>query len=134
MKAKDLLTPARRVDSVYSDIAIGEAIKKMESCHYTMIPVIERNSTRYLYSISAGDILRRISAEGDYKKALEAPLSSVKITRLVLSCTEDVDIDELYELAINQNFIPLVDGSGTFRGIITRRAIINYLISLQEND
>lgn len=35
-------------------------------------------------------------------------------------------MEELIELAMNQNFVPVVDDMGTFIGIITRRVIIQY--------
>ena len=134
MKVKELATPVRRVECLYSDFTIAEAVKKMEKCHYTMIPVIERNSCRYLYSVSSGDLLHRFVSGGDIKETMAAPLSTVRIERLVLSCNEDVDVDELFDLAINQNYIPLVDANGAFRGILTRRSILNYLMSTKEGE
>lgn len=134
MKAKELATPAKRVEFLYSDITINEAIKKMQRSHYTMIPVIERNSARYLYSISSSDILHRIVTAADMKATLAEPLSTVRIERLMLSCGEDTEISELFDLAINQNYIPLVDCSGAFRGILTRRAILSFLIPATEGD
>lgn len=134
MKAKELATPVKRVEYLYSDFTIGDAVKKMEKCHYTMIPVIERNSARYLYSVTSGDILHRIITGGDLKNVLVDPLSTVRIERLTLSCNEDVDVMELFELAVNQNYIPLVDNNGTFKGILTRRAILNFLIPAKEGE
>ena len=134
MKAKELATPLKRVQILYSDFTLDEAIKKMDKCHYSMIPVIERNSGRYLYSVSAGDILRRVVTDGDVAATLKVPLSSLRIDRLVPSCNEDVDVTELYEFAINQNYIPLVDSTGTFRGILTRRSLLTYLIPTTEGE
>ncbi|MBE6126572.1 MAG: CBS domain-containing protein [Erysipelotrichaceae bacterium] len=134
MKAKDLATSAKRVQFLYSDFTIAESIKKMEKCHYTMIPVIERNSARYLYSVSSGDLLHHLVLNGDIKKVLDDPLSTVRIDRLTLSCNEDVEVTELFDLAVNQNYIPLVDGNGTFRGILTRRAILSYLMPAKEGE
>ena len=134
MKAKDLATPAKRVEFLYSDCTIGQAIAKMDHCHYSMIPVLEKNSNRYLYSVSAGDILHRVVDGKDCQKSMDAPLSTVRIERLTLSCSEDVDVTELFDLAVNQNYIPLVDNNGAFRGILTRRAILNYLIPAGEGE
>ena len=36
------------------------------------------------------------------------------------------DIENLINLAINQNFVPVVDDNGIFIGIIKRSDIINY--------
>ena len=134
MKAKDLATPAKRVEFLYSDFTIADAVKKMEKCHYTMIPVIERNSSRYLYSVSSGDILHRLVTGGDIKETMAAPLSTVRIERLTISCNEEVEVNDLFEFAVNQNYIPLVDSNGAFRGILTRRAILNYLMPAKEGE
>lgn len=134
MKAKDLATPAKRVEFIYSDITIAEAVKKMERCHYTMIPVIERNSARYLYSVSSSDILHRLVTATDFAQAMKDPLSTVRIERMTLSCNEDVEVEELFDIAVNQNYIPLVDGNGAFRGILTRRGILAYLMPAKEGE
>ena len=134
MKAKELATPAKRVEFIYSDITIAEAVKKMDKCHYSMIPVIERNSARYLYSVSSGDILHRLVNCGDLPAAMKEPLSTVRIERMTLSCNEDVDVQELFDIAVNQNYIPLVDTNGAFRGILTRRAILTYLMPAKDGD
>ena len=134
MKAKELATPAKRVEFIYSDITIAEAVKKMDKSHYTMIPVIERNSARYLYSVSSSDILHRLITGGDLPSTLKEPLSTVRIERMTLACNEDVEVDELFDIAVNQNYIPLVDHNGAFRGILTRRAILTYLMPAKEGE
>lgn len=134
MKAKELATPAKRVEFIYSDITIGEAVKKMDKCHYSMIPVIERNSARYLYSVSTGDILHRLLSSEDLAQAMKEPLSTVRIERLTLSVNEDVEVQDLFDIAVNQNYIPLVDQNGAFRGILTRRAILTFLMPAKEGD
>ena len=127
MKAKEIATPLRRVAVLHNDISVKEAILTMEKCHYTMIPVLERNSSRYLYSLSTGDILRHIVHGGDLQKALQDPISVIQLQRLVLSCNEEAEIASLFDVAVNQNYVPLVDKSGVFKGILTRRSILNYL-------
>ena len=132
MKAKELATPAKRVEFLYSDFTIGDAVKKMERCHYSMIPVIERDSRRYLYSVSAGDILRKVLKEKDLNKVLADPISSLSIERLIVACSKETEISELIYLVVNQNFVPLVDSAGVLQGIVTRRAIIDHLASQGE--
>ncbi len=40
----------------------------------------------------------------------------------------DVQMDELLNRAMNQNFIPVIDDLGTFIGIVTRQDILRYFI------
>ena len=128
MKAKELATPIRRVSVLRNDITVKEAIATMNKCRYTMIPVIERNSNRYLYSLSTGDILHHIVAKGNLEEALKDPISLISLQRLVPSYNEEAEIDEIFDLAVNQNYVPLVDKSGVFKGIMTRRSVLTYLI------
>ena len=125
MLAKDLLTKKGQVEFIFNDILVGEAIEKMEQKRYAMIPVLERGSKRYLYSLSEGDLLRFVLGSSSMKKAMKSPLSNVTIERLTVPVREDSEISALIDLAANQTFIPLVDNNGVFKGIVTRRAIIN---------
>ena len=127
MKAKELATPKSKVLILYNDLSIGEAIKIMNKRKYQMIPVVERNSNRYLYSVSSRDILVKILNEKDLNAVLEEPLSSVAIDRLIIPCQADTDIGDLLDLIVNQNYVPLVDANGVLQGIVTRRALINHL-------
>ena len=36
------------------------------------------------------------------------------------------ELKNLYELAINQNFVPVVDDANHFIGIVTRKKIMSY--------
>lgn len=132
MQAIELATPRNRVETLFSDMTIGEAIKVIEKKKFQMIPVIERDSKRYLYSVSAGDILRKILKEKDLNKALADPISSLSIERLIVACSKETEISELIYLVVNQNFVPLVDSAGVLQGIVTRRAIIDHLASQGE--
>lgn len=132
MKAKQLATPRSRVQTLYNDMTLGEVLKIMEKRKYQMLPVIERNSRRYLYSVSAGDLLRRLAQEGSLSKIINEPLSGLTIDRLIISCSEDAELESIIYLVVNQNYVPLVDASGVLQGIVTRRAIIDHLTTKGE--
>ena len=134
MKAKDIMTAAKKVEFVYHDITIGEAIDKMSRKRYTMIPVLERPSMRYLYSLSTGDILRKVMAQNNPAATREELLSTISVQRLIVPCGQSTEISDLTDLVINQNYVPLVDENGIFQGIVTRRAVLNYLISSAEGE
>lgn len=129
MDAKNLLTPKTKVEYLYNDITVGEAIAKMKKRRYALIPVLERNSNRYLYSISSSDLLYKIMQIGDVKKAEALPLSEVEINRLVIPAPQVKDIESLGDLLSSQNFVPIVDEKGIFLGLVTRRSVFNYLLA-----
>lgn len=39
----------------------------------------------------------------------------------------DYEMEDLIDLSIAQNFVPIVDSDGVFIGIVTRKDIINHL-------
>ena len=129
MDAMNLLTPKTKVEYLYNDITVGEAIAKMKRRRYALIPVLERNSNRYLYSISSSDLLYKIMQIGDVKKAEALPLSEVEINRLVIPAPQVKDIESLGDLLSSQNFVPIVDEKGIFLGLVTRRSVFNYLLA-----
>lgn len=129
MKAIDLIIPKNKVEYIYNDITVGDALRKISKKRFTMVPVLERNSERYLYSLAASDILMRILKDGDIEKTKLEMLSSVSIDRLIVPCDKETDITALADLAVSQNFIPIIDAKGAFVGLVTRQAIIDYLIS-----
>lgn len=129
MDAKTLLTPKTKVEFLYSDVTIGEAIAKMKKKRYALIPVLERTSNRYLYSISSSDLLYKMVSLGDVKKAEALPITEVEINRLVIPAPFSKDIESLGDLLSSQNFVPIVDEKGTFLGLVTRRSVFNYLLS-----
>lgn len=129
MKAFDLIIPKNKVEFIYNDITVGDALRKIGKKRFAMVPVLERISERYIYSLSASDILYEILKKGDIEACKNQPLSSVAIDRLVVPCQKDTEILALADLAISQNFVPIVDNKGTFLGIVTRRAILDYFIN-----
>ena len=129
MKAFDLIIPKNKVEYLYSDITVGDALRKIGKKKFAMVPVIERVSERYLYSLSAGDILYEILKKDDIKACKNEMLAEVTIDRLIVPCHKDTELADLADLAIAQNFVPIVDGNGTFLGIVTRRSILDYFIS-----
>ena len=133
MIQKGLITAKSRVIALYSTMSVDEAVKKMTKGHFQMVPVLEKESGRYLYSLSAQDLLNFIVATGSYERALPLPLSNVPIDRLILPCKADDDLDSMLDLLANQNYVPVVDNSGIFQGIITRKKVIYMLIEQNQS-
>ena len=130
MKAIDLITAKSKVDFVYSDNTLDEVLTRFSKKRYSMVPVLERGSGRYIYSISSFDVLMHLLKNKDIEAAKKEPLSSVSIDRLIVACTKDGDIEEVVDLARNQNYVPIVDSKGQFLGIVTRASLLDYLAGL----
>ena len=99
----------------------------MDNCGYSSIPILN-NSGEYLGTITEGDILRFIKNHNDLtlKKSEKISLKEIEIRREVKSIKIYSNIEDLLEISLDQNFVPVVDDMNHFIGIITRRSIISY--------
>lgn len=123
------LLPKNRVAYLYDDHTFRQGLEKMRHHSYTAIPVITR-SGQYVGTVSEGDFLWRLlddSPDACSMKNLEQlrvrdilQLNSYPPVRITVS------MEELLNSAMNQNFIPVVDDTGSFIGIVTRKDIIRY--------
>lgn len=122
------LTLKKDVAYLEDEMSIRQAIEKMEYHRYSVIPILERGSGKYLTSISEGDILfylknRRIEWEETEKKKITV----IQSIRPCKSCSVYESFEVLSSLILNQNFVPIVDDKGVFIGIITRKRILEEL-------
>ncbi|MBQ7961900.1 MAG: CBS domain-containing protein [Clostridia bacterium] len=126
------LRPKISVAYLYSDYTVRQSLEKMKHYGYTAIPVINRDG-RYVGTVSEGDFLWYLTdcfgnqEDINMKKLEETPLSKILRTDLYKPMKVTADVDELLTLAMNQNFVPVVDDLGSFIGIVTRRDIIRHL-------
>jgi CBS domain-containing protein len=101
-----------------------EAIEIMKSCRYTSIPVLSSDG-KYVGTITEGDLLYTIDDIGrDNMKNIN--VSDIKRHRDY----EPVNINEtmivLLSRASNENFVPVIDESNQFLGIVTRKELLDY--------
>ena len=83
---------------------------------------------KYLKTITEGDLLRYIKNEHNLtlKDAEKKPILEVNIKKDVKPIYVYENIEELIDLAMNQNFVPIIDDLNHFIGIVTRKSIISY--------
>lgn len=130
MNILPLLTPKKEIEFLYSDFSIRQALEKMDFHRFGTVPVIERTTGRYLYSLSEGDFLWYWKEKGcPYDDLGRLPLHSIKPSRNIQSVGANCEIEEVYPLATQQNFVPVVDDQGVFIGIIRRQSVVNALLN-----
>ena len=102
-------------------------MEKMEHHGYTAIPLIDK-SGKYVGTLTEGDLLWKLKNTPDLNFKNTECVKVKEIDRRVShkSVSINSDIENLINLAINQNFVPVVDDNGIFIGIIKRSDIINY--------
>jgi len=121
------LTPKSNVEFILDSFTVRQTLEKMEYHHYSAIPVLDKDG-KYVETISDGDLLMSIKEHKlDWEEAMKVKISDLKLLRNIKPISIDKKMDELIGLIINQNFVPVVDDMEHFIGIITRKAVIEYM-------
>lgn len=125
-----LLLPKDKIDYLYSDFTVRQALEKMKGKRYSMLPVINRETGKYERSMMEGDFLYYLSLNHlSYDDLSKHSLRDIPCSRLIKAVDVSCDISELYTNIIEQNFVPVVDDNGVFIGMVTRRSVMNHLLS-----
>ena len=126
------LTLKKDVAYLYDDYTIRQSLEKMKRHGYSSIPVISRDG-KYVSTVTEGDFLWYMLDESiedtdgvSIYDAEELRLRDILKKDRYNAVRITASMEELIELAMNQNFVPVVDDMGTFIGIITRKVIIQY--------
>lgn len=125
------LLPKSDVAYLYDDYTFRQGLEKMRHHGYTAIPVIDREG-KYIGTVSEGDFLWRLLSSGQnehvysMKDMEQLCVRDLLRENLYLPVRITVSMEELLTSAMNQNFIPVVDDTGSFIGIVTRKDIIRY--------
>ncbi len=127
MNALMLLKYKDAVAYLLENDTLENGLKKMTEQGYTAIPVLTEKGT-YAGSITEGDFLRYILQ--NYGKDLSKNIYIRDIIRKDFNppVRIDVNMDQLLEMSMRQNFIPVIDDRDYFIGIVTRQDIIKAMI------
>lgn len=128
MNIQSFLKPFYDVTLVYDDQALGEALATMTKHRFTSIPVISRD-LKYVGTLTEGDILHFLLKNTECvkpEKLNKFKVSDVKRHRDYEAVSIDSTMPMLLSKASNENFVPIIDQSGHFTGIITRKTLLDY--------
>ena len=116
-----------KVHYVYESFSLRQVLEKMDNCGYASLPILNNNG-EYVGTITEGDILRFIKKYNDLtlKNSEKISLKQIAVKRKVKSIKIYSNIEDLLEISLDQNYVPVVDDMNHFIGIITRRSIISY--------
>ncbi len=123
------LIPKANCSYLFSDFTIRQALEKMEHTGYATIPILDR-SGKYVGTLREGDLLWAVKnlCNMDLRETEEHGIMEIERHRNTRAVSVTTNIDDLINTALDQNFVPVVDDSGSFIGIITRRAIMKYFL------
>jgi CBS domain-containing protein len=121
------LIPKKEVVYLPIKCTMRQAMEKMEYHQYTAVPLIDE-AGHYIGTLTEGDLLWKLkntpglSMEGTEKINLKEVPRRVNNNPIYINA----EMEDLLSLAIEQNFIPVVDDNEIFIGIIRRREILEY--------
>lgn len=104
-----------------------QALEKMEYHRYTAVPLVDEQG-KYAGTITEGDLLWKMknTAGLTFADTERVMLREIPLRMINNPVQVSAEMEGLLCLAVVQNFIPVVDDSGIFIGIIRRREIIEY--------
>src|SRR5262245_59442781 len=126
MNVSFFLLPKVDVVWISVELSVREAFARMEATGYTAIPVLDANGS-YAGTITEGDLLRHMMhAPQHVDRADRERVRIAEVPRRLTTSPVDIDADveQLFERAIKQNFVPVQDSRGAFIGIVPRRKIL----------
>lgn len=123
------LTPKSEVAYIYDTDSLRQALEKMENHRFAAVPIISKEDGHYIGTLTEGDLLWNIKERNDLslRAAEDVPVMDVKRRWDNEPVDVDVNMEDLVNKAMNQNFVPIIDDGKRFIGIITRKDLIQYL-------
>jgi CBS-domain-containing membrane protein len=127
MEISSFLLPKDQVAFITSSISMREALEQLENHYYSAIPIIDEEG-KYVGTLSEGDLLWKLkNTEGlSFENLTGVTVGTIQRHVHNESVEIHAQMEDMLTLAADQNFVPVVDGSGIFLGIIRRKDIIEY--------
>lgn len=122
-----LLTPKAACSHVRAEDSLRQALERMEKTGFSALPILSKNGS-YRGTLTEGDLLRAIkNLDVADKRSLEKMgIMEIPHRKDYKPVSVDTKVEDLMVKAVEQNFVPVVDDRGTFIGIVTRKAILQY--------
>jgi len=132
MQICDFLFPKNKVAYVTSTATMQEAMERLEKTQYTAIPIVDGEG-KYVGTLSEGDLLWKMKNTAGLTFQNLDSIKVHEIKRRIHNEFVAVNafLEDMLELAADQNFVPVVDeyDNQIFIGIIRRKDIIEYYTS-----
>ena len=121
------LIPKAMCVYLYDDFTIRQALEKMEGSNLAALPILSR-SGEYRGTLTEGDLLWGLknACDMDIRQAESRKIMDISHRKDHTPVRVTTSMYELVDRASSQNFVPVVDDTGAFIGIVTRRSIIKY--------
>lgn len=122
-----LLKTKDTVSYLYDTDTFQQGLKELHDGGYTAIPVLTTSGS-YAGCVNEGDFLRFLLKHPDGRIPAHTTIRDLIRPGFAPAVRIDVDMDQLLNMSLKQNFIPVVDDRDYFIGIVTRQDIIRSFI------
>ncbi len=124
------LTPKNQVANIYEDSNLRQLMEKLDYHKYSAIPVINHEG-QYVGTVAEGDILRVVKDKFNMnlQAAQGIAVKDIPCRTEILPVNANASMDDIIEMAIAQNFVPVTDDNNVFIGIVTRKDILKHFRS-----
>ncbi len=121
------LRPKPIIKYLNYDDSLREALYVMKQSGYTNLPVINK-AGEFVFTLSETDILYKILEEDNFslKNSEKIKINTLKRIKEYKTISINNNIEDLFNIAIEQNYVPVVDDRNKFIGIVTRRDILKH--------
>lgn len=120
------LTMKKDVIHESHNATLRQVVEKMEHHQYTAIPLLDEEG-RYVGTVTEGDILRQLRSggHGGLRDLEKINIKKVHQQKVYKAVRINAEMRDLFDIVVNQNFVPVVDDQHIFIGIIKRSDIIS---------
>ncbi len=127
------LTPKKNVACLYTSFSLRQSLEKMAYHRYSAIPLLDDNG-HYIGTVTEGDILYYLKDKHnlDLISAEQENILNIPRYHDNKSISINTTLGDIFKMAIDQNFIPVVDDKGVFIGIITRKRIFENIEKIKK--
>jgi CBS domain-containing protein len=127
MQMAFFLLPKSETLHLSAKITLRQAMEKMQYHGYGAVPVLNEDG-QYIGTITAADILWYLKDDHGINMAVTEKLLVQDVPRRHDNAPVPVsaDIRDMFKMAMEENFIPIVDDLGVFIGIVRRREIMEF--------
>ncbi|WP_438446665.1 CBS domain-containing protein [Gorillibacterium sp. sgz5001074] len=121
------LLPKQEVVCLSIHATLRQTLERMEYHRYTAVPILRDDGT-YAGTVTEGDLLWFFKNQTDltFETAHLHRLDEIPLRMQNATVRIDSNMEDLIRLAKVQNFVPVVDDSDKFIGIVRRSDIIEY--------
>ncbi len=121
------LTPKIDVISVCDKNNLREVLEILEKHKFSSVPILNEEGN-YLGTIKEGDLLWYLNSRQSFDEEILETTNIMDIPRRLTNETVKVNanVEDLFQILINQNFVPVIDDANIFIGIVKRRDVISY--------